>query len=125
MLPLHASLALTAPFDVALRLYHLSSAIRWRNNELLDVFPEVLTVLDDRLFSNFQVEITRKEISDAANAAGCDSQMNVVPATKDTIILKEPQLLPSVQQPSLSTPMREVRILPGEGMVFICNIIQL
>ena len=78
-----------------------------------------------RLFSNFQVEITRKEISDAANAAGCDSQMNVVPATKDTIMLKEPQLLPSVQQPSLSTPMREVRILPGEGMVFICNIIQL
>lgn len=69
MLPLHASLAFNAPFEVVLRLYHLyPGAVRCRNDQgmlplhhcfkfgnedkvlelLLDVFPEALTVLDDR-----------------------------------------------------------------------------
>lgn len=151
MLPLHASLAFNAPFDVVLRLYHLyPGAVRCRNDQgmlplhhcfkygnedkvlelLLDVFPEALTVLDDkarlpmactpkdgsenerrsnimRLFSNFQVEMARNEIAaaDAPGAGGGDSQMNVVPATTDTIVLKETQPLPSVQQPLSPTPM--------------------
>mmetsp|Transcript_5433 Transcript_5433/g.13599 ORF Transcript_5433/g.13599 Transcript_5433/m.13599 type:complete len:604 (-) Transcript_5433:1440-3251(-) len=83
MLPLHSALAFNAPFEVALRLYHLyPGAVRCRNDQgmlplhhvfkfgnedkilelMLDVFPEALTVADDK--GRLPVESTPKDGSD-------------------------------------------------------------
>ena len=96
MLPLRTSLTFNAPFNIVLR----HCCFKYGNEDkvldcLLYVFPEALTVLDDkarlplacthkdmsenermsktmRLLSNFQEEMMRKEIADA-DATGGDS----------------------------------------------------